>query len=191
MNSTNSVKNHSLIVEIGFEVLLFHVEIRAIGLFVKIGNSFFIIDHNLRKIKRNLPQHRLHLFNSLSRSKRFRNLHLKISNFNSFNHFLNPEITTRPSNIHQPHTHRMANHMFYILVIDHAHKLVGTNLHQQRHTKVVAQHNQLLISVRRDVVRDHQPIAIEEVEKHFVSDSTLLVEDIVQGDLLLCGQLGE
>ena len=99
-----SMASNSLVVDISFVVLFFHVEIGTLALFDKVGNGLFVFDGSLSKVKANLGKHGFELLSNLSISKFIGNLELDVSNFDIFSIFFYPKVTTYPCDICQFHT---------------------------------------------------------------------------------------
>ena len=99
-----SMASNSLVVDISFVVLFFHVEIGTLALFGKVGNGLFVFDGSLSKVKANLGKHGFELLSNLPVSKFIGNLELDISNFDIFSIFFYPKVTTCPCDICQFHT---------------------------------------------------------------------------------------
>lgn len=176
-------KTNSLIVNISFVVLFFHVEVRTLAFLDKAWNGFFVLDCSLSEVKSDFGQHVLKLFNNFFVSESFVDFDFHISDFNSFRRFLDPEVATSFSDIDQLHANGIPQDMFDISSWNHGHKFIGTKLDQRGDTEVISKQNQAFIGVSGDISRQNQPIGFQKVEEYLISDSRLLAKNARQNDL--------
>jgi len=97
-----------MVVNVGFVVFFFHIEIVTDSLFDKVRNVFLAVHHDLGQIESNSGQHRFQLFNYFLLSEALVDLYFEIGNFGTLCGFLNPEIATSFGDVCEPHVDWMA-----------------------------------------------------------------------------------
>ena len=117
-----------MIVKICFEVLFLHVKVRTLGFFSKVWNRLFILKCSLSQVKANFGKHVFELFHNFNVSEGFVDFYFNIVGFDSLCNLFDPKVRTSFCKIDEFHADRIGQNLINIVVINHGHKFIGTDL---------------------------------------------------------------